>query len=250
MYICLYVYVCVCIPLVRYNNTIFGRFSWSHCGSGGDKNTYAGDKCSNSNFVQGVLFQLQSPFALKIYPLKPPLRTGFSVKPWTTTMIHIQAHTCKYIHIQTDTYQYMQIHAHIYHTSRYRWIHINTHICIHIQMSVGANTDTCIYKQYRHIHTHMSRYIHYAHTYTYKQYIHIYTRTCRYRIWATYDFQGKFIYACILFVYMSQIHAYMKQKINLNTYELARSLMEWLQERGRGKAPMPQHSLPALLLSQ
>ncbi len=37
--------------------------------------------------------------------------------------------------------------------------------------------------------------------------------TCRYRIWTTYDFQGKFIHACILFVYISKIHAYMKTKI-------------------------------------
>jgi hypothetical protein len=48
-----------------------------------------------------------------------------------------------------------------------------------------------------------------------------------------YDFPGKFMYACILIVYMSKIHAYMKPRFNMNTYELARSLMEPFSSSGR-----------------
>ncbi len=48
----------------------------------GDTDSYdAGDKCLNSKFVKGVLFQLLSPFALKIYPPETSRRTGFLVEP-------------------------------------------------------------------------------------------------------------------------------------------------------------------------
>jgi hypothetical protein len=56
--------------------------------------------------------------------------------------------SCKYIHIQSDTFQYIQIHTHIYHTSRYRWMHTYytyrcyMHICMYICMYV--HVSVCI----------------------------------------------------------------------------------------------------------
>ncbi len=254
VYICLYVCIYVCMHMyvsVSLLHAIITPhliiFVWSHSGSVGHWHTDSydlGDKCSNSNFVKCILFQLYSPFALKNYPPVTSRRTGFLVEAWTASKICIQAHTCKYIHIQLDTYQYMQMHAHTCNTSRYRWIHTYTYIYIHMQLLVDANTDTYIYKQYQHIQTDMSRYIHFAHTYTYRWYIHIYTHTCRYKIWTTYDFWGKFIYACILFVYMSLIHAYMKPRFDMNTYELARSLMMYVLRlcSHRGASPCTLHA--------
>ncbi len=82
MYICMYVYyvsVSLLDAIITPYLIIFVR---SLGGSVGDTDSYdAGDKCFNSNFVKGVLFQLFSLFALKIYPPETSTRTGFFVEP-------------------------------------------------------------------------------------------------------------------------------------------------------------------------
>ena len=71
----------------------------------------------------------------------------------------------------------------------------------------------------------MYRYIQFADTYTYRQ---IHTYTCIYmqiQDMNTYAFLVIFICVCIVHVYTSTVHANMKLRFNMNTYDNARSLM-------------------------
>jgi hypothetical protein len=120
------------------------------------KLAFAGDP----KFLKGVLYQLQTPFALKIYHLKRPGGPSFwwELEPlpgYSYMLIHaytyiymhnrhirtfryqhmqymfIYTHTYIYTHIHPHAYQYMQVHS--IHANTYRYRHI-----IHIHAGTGV----------------------------------------------------------------------------------------------------------------
>jgi hypothetical protein len=92
----------------------------------------SGDNCLHSNFVNGVLFQLQSPFDLKIYPLKPPGGQDFG-----ETLNHNQdMHTSTYM--QIPTYRYIPIHADTCTYISYQQIQMDSYSNKHIHTHTGV----------------------------------------------------------------------------------------------------------------
>ncbi len=143
----MYVNVRVSIPFVCYKNTIFVHICMKPVWlSGRYWRIWLCRPFFDPQISQWHLFQSKTPFALKIYPLKPLEGQWKLESPQRYAYMHIYASTYIYIHIQTDTYiTYMYIYIH-YNES---YMQIQTDTCTYIHIHAHTGVYKC---QHRYTH--------------------------------------------------------------------------------------------------